>query len=516
MAGYVLEPTAVFEAMLVAPGFRARLGIALGYLARRWPDLELDFCRTGGSAYAIARRFDLPIPATVGEIDSITRRWLQRQRPASIDLILAYLLVVDDLIAPFARTKAVDVLEGATMVGVEPVHVWVAPRGVLHEIAAAAERLPRVKPNTNYVRTLDDHFAWLRHARVLPGRRYRVESVDDETQHDLEKLCALACDDALRVGLYSLRGPFEPELAYSRTTESGGLEWQLFLAHDVEPESDYCARIRTAIWEAGDPEKPLHIVVFPEFMMTAKGVASLRSALAESAKAGRARPPLIFAGSAHMQRDDGKWVNCCIVFDHNGRELWRQWKQVPFGDEEADQLIRTKVKHLPPTATGRIRLVEDIERSGEYLIGRTPLGSFGVAICADMVTGGEDSPLVAWTVTPVDWVVIPAYTPATRRFYEAAGDLIQTRKVVLFANAYPAIPPTPPPGPTAQPTPIPSVLRGGSGPVLGSFVSTPWTEAVGLWFADPADIKRQQMYWTALQDDFWDGLVIDLASYVRT
>ena len=513
----MFDAATAFEAILNAPGFRARLGTALGYLARRWPDLDHDFCRTGGSADAIEAMFaPKRLPATVGDIDDMTLRWLRRQRPPSDDLILAYLLIVDSLIAPFGRSRAVEALEGAFTTGVEPVHIWIAPRGILHDIAAAENKAPLGKPNTNYIRPLDDHFSWLRHARVMAGRRFRVESVDDETQQALEKLAKLAQTQSLRVGLYSLRGGFEPRFAYSRTSTGGGGQWHLFLAHEIEPEGDYVARIRSAVHEASDPEKPMHILVFPEFLMTEPGVKALRDALAATAREKRDRPLLIFAGSAHVQRKDGKWVNSCTVFDQSGREIpgWRQWKQVPFGDEESDALLRAKVNGLPAGATGTVRLIEDIERDGEYLIGRTPLGSFGIAICADVVINSDESPLLTWTAAPVDWVVIPAYTPATRRFYEAASVLIRSLKVVLFANAYAAIPQPLRAGVAGKE--IPSPLSGGSGPVLGSFISTPWTDTIGVWFSDPGDARAtKKPYWAVPKDDPVDGLGIDLASFLR-
>ena len=89
--------------------------------------------------------------------------------------------------------------------------------------------------------------------------------------------------------------------------------------------------------------------------------------------------------------------------------------------------------------------------------------------------------------------------------------------MVLFVNAYPATAVVPRKPSDAGWNEIPRAKTPGEDqPVYGGFLSTPWSEPVLTWFDDALKPRpRLGIWWYADDGEEWDGLIVDLASFLQ-
>jgi len=521
MAAIPSDAAEALQAIFSAPNLGARIATAIVYLETRWENLPNDLKRNGGQASRIRADFvrrEGETPQSFDLAEMLITHWLGRSHEATDALILAFLFIVDTLLYAIPGRSVNYLLahehlfDDGTVV-----YVWIAPHGLLRLLEMDEDRT-RVNLNDRYERTVDGHLSAIRH--VIKERRDRAFDVDEVEPEVVAHMETLWRDGAfagpLRVGLHPLRGPFGPELLFTKKDDSRPDDpCFLFRAGDVTPLAEYKDRIRAAVKAAADRDVGVQFLIFPEFLMTNDGLEALQDAIEEELERSEdaALPLMIFAGTSHVEHSPcNRFGNCCAVFDATGRPLWQQWKRIPFGYERHDTELRHAIKNLPPDATGDIWVAEDIEAHGPYVIRRTPLGAFAIAICSDMVVWMRNSPAHVWSGAPIDWMIIPSFTPSTHRFVEAAGKFIATRAVVLFVNGFPA-------SYTARTTekmkdPWAETPREfsptGEEPVFAAFVSTAWKPPVAMVIGDGVEAVGRQEYWI-----FEGGLTVDLVRYLQ-
>jgi predicted amidohydrolase len=507
-----------------------RIAIAVSYMERRWEHVAQPLRFGLGRAQELRQQFIAncrDVPSSVPAVDARALEWLADHvtNPADQqdDVVLAFLYVVDELLLPLARRKVAGALEGNyALANDEAVHLWVAESGVVRLLDPDGDRPPRVNQNQSNEFAIEELLRCVRYVLTTKADRpFDVEWIDDEVRRRFDELWnGEAFRGPLRVALYSLHGT-RPRLAYTRTDSTIETKPQYFFrANEITPLDEYRKRIQTAIRDATDRKTGAEIVVFPEFMMTRKGVDTLIEVLREEAGTERwdNLPLLIFAGSSHVpQSDGGPYGNCCTVFDRSGRPVWEQWKRVPFGTHKDDRKLRRLIEDLPEEAAGEIDIHEDIEPCGSYKIRCTPIGSFAVAICSDMMVMRKRSTASVWASVPVDWVVIPSYTPETDRFLSTALTLNAGRKIVLFVNGCEILNELDPEdkkkeGWSTAPR-VFSPREIGWQPVFSSFVSTPWTRPLGMWFGNGVQFTTEgPVFWSREGD----GLVVDVALFLHS
>ena len=516
MTSEVNNAGAAVDAILSARDLGKRLALAIAHLERRWDKLPGDLKRQTNPSQASAFDDSRQLPDRFDDIDGLMLGWLRdRSDDPSDELLFDFLRLTDALLVPYGDKRMCDTMAGSYEVSEEEtIHLWIARRGIMEALLHDDKRRFVVRQYEDFEPRLGDRLAVVRHVRILQDdRAVRIKSPRHDVQKDFDDLWS---EDAfigpLRVGLVSLRGSFKPKLAYTRDLG----DYTGFRAEEVEPQELYTARVRDMVQKAA--EHGVQLLILPEFMVTSKGLEALQDALRDEGEAGHTPPLLTFAGSSHQQHEVcSMFGNCCVVLDRRGREVWRQWKRIPFGTEGEAGQLRHVIEGLPANAARVLQLVEDIEAHSDYVVQRTPIGSFSVAICADVLVRGRGTPMYLWTDAPVDWVVIPSYTLSTKRFLAAAQELNSTRKMVLFVNAYPATTVSPRRPASAGWEVIPRAKTPGDDqPVFSGFVSTPWSEPVLTWFDDEA--KREAklgVWWYADEGNEWDGLVVDLASFLQ-
>ena len=518
----MVSPAEIWSSLANARGLGWRIANALQHLERRWPIVSEDFRRGINESRKIVDAFlfeDREIHS-LEDVDDHALRFLAVRETLSVDELLAFLKIVDALLPPFMNSRLVEALEGEYEYDDgETIAIWIGHRGLRGLLGERPPRKPKMHQSTDYENAVSDHLWWIHHT-VGDAQRRPVEF--SETLHpEIEwKFRDLWGDEGLatplRVGLFSLRGGFEPDFTVTRIEQVDDGPLYLFRAGEMRNEDGYAARIEEAVHLASDPERWIQILVFPEFMMTHAGVDALRNALRDEYRQYPKRTPplLVFAGSLHEERPgQTAWGNHCRVFDGSGRIAWEQWKRVPYGGRGKETLFAEIFSNLPPEASGILRVHEDIEKEGGYVIGKTPLGCFAVAICSDMMLTRSDSPRVVWAEVPVDWVIIPSYTPSTKRFLDVAHDLVNAPKVILFANAFPAIRATAGEAAASPWDVTPNELADQERPV-SAFISTPWVSPHALWFGREVKFQSTKGCTIAITDTDWDGLLVNLGEFL--
>ena len=277
-------------------------------------------------------------------------------------------------------------------------------------------------------------------------------------------------DLCLRLGLFSLRGPFETAFFHNRALAVG---IHGFLAASFGPKEPYFARLKQILEVASDPERGVDLLVLPELSVDEEALEWLKSRLGQLAERSDRRAPLLtVAGSFHFQSEGGAWLNLCTVLDHTGRVAWTQAKNIPYP-------YRGIFKGAPKSAQKTDISVEDIEPAQDLWLVPSPLGWLAVAICSDLVPFSTGGPSALLSL-PVDWVFVPSMSAVTDPFLEVGRELARTGKIVCFANAASAVPPPNPRSP-APPERPPGILKM-SMPAVSAFINLPSLRACGLWF----------------------------------
>ena len=517
-------PAQTVELMLKQKRLSARLALAIAHLDRRWNDLPFEIRLRGSYDPGLKQKRDAlrkslqcedlsTTPLRIDKINERSESWLRSDARADLLDLLAYVVEVDlallpDLAVP-GRLRVLRAKHALPPELGEEIWTFEGPppfsanlRDALDERRKKAGK-KRLTALSLYVPRLADWLTCLRYSRdriectdaspLLQARFDEVWGASSWEAPDLE----------IRIGMFSLRGPFATAFQYTRPLAQ---QKHGFRALGVEPAEEYLKRLDQVIEEASHPKHGVHILLLPELIVDRAGRERLSERLAAMSAGTGLKPPLLtVAGSFHVERGSA-WCNVCSVLDHTGRVLWDQSKRIPFPYQGSPaSWLRDCPQGLGPEESYH----EDIEPGGCTVLARSPLGWLAVAICSDLVpasTGGTS----AMAQLPADWVLIPSMSITTDQFLEAARDLARAGKIVCFANVDPKSN-----GGGVEKRPPEFLDRNLWRSDLAAFVQTPVSHAFGLWFDGPdAPATAGNARIAISERDTWEGLVIDLMSVV--
>lgn len=493
--------------------WRDVVGMAVGYLSSKWPLLP-NALKDHGLSESAANLLVEDFTSAAAMVHALVS-WLRAQ-PASDESILDFVLAFDQALARMSDSDLLADFDAHVAHGVQ---MWRGKRGMLFSIDPESTRKTTSQPNETYTPTLSSRLSYLRFLATkdgLPPVKVEVLAADIAI-HFLRLFDDGTLSKPLRVGLFSLRGQFMPSIHYTHSVQ----DWHGFRVGDIKA-GGYEAAVRDVVRAASDPERGAHILILPEFMITAAGRDIVKNALVEAASDRRLRPPLLtIAGSCHMAfgKDFG---NSCQVysFDDDPRRepLWEQWKRERYGTQWLTSTARERIEGFPPVEDEQVNLREDIEANGPTKIIRTPVGTIAIAICSDLMPENPGAPGSYLAGVPVDCLVVPAFSDRTEPFKQRAYWLTRNLTATFFVNAWPAVemaerrkkPPQPNDEqlPPAQGQPDPNER------VLASFVTTPWSGYPIEFWKDPQGryVSTHQAFWLAIHvGDIADGLIVEVS-----
>ncbi|MGZ8161189.1 MAG: hypothetical protein ACXWT4_20655 [Methylobacter sp.] len=173
-----------------------------------------------------------------------------------------------------------------------------------------------------------------------------------------------------------------------------------FWCNGAKNEAELLERLISVL--AAAYEQQVHILLFPELVMTETLQTELRDWLAQH-NAFKPIILLVIAGTRHVidSSEHNLYSNRCTVFNHIGDIEWEQEKRQPFllTAEEASKIFDTQSPAFEPTQLS-LRLV----------MRHTALGRIATPICLDFLC--DES----WKIMPADVFLVPAMSSGLSRF----------------------------------------------------------------------------------------------------
>lgn len=510
------SPNDVIKYLLGERDWPTCVAYAIAYLAETWWSKQPNTLRDHGLSESAA---DLLVTEYYESPDHLAHevlRWLGQQSP-TVKSILDFILAIDEGLERFAKGNGLDLYERAIEFGSTKLQVWYSRRGFLSTFQPQSTKPATVQTNETFSSTLESRLNLIRFLRVKSDQPpAAVQLLDNDAALRFAGLCERGVlVKPLRVGLFSVRGDFAPVLEHVRV--DGGKYF--FKVGDFPSGQPYDELIAAIVSAASHRDRGAHILILPEFMITARGREVLKRELIRASRDERLVPPVLtIAGSRHEAiPENGLLGNSCQVYSSSGELLWEQWKHERYGSHwsasDAQKTIHGFPDDMPPDA--EVHVNEDIEWYGPRRIVRTPLGTMSIAICSDMMPDRPEAPAAYLAALPVDFLAVPAFTDRTSPFEIRAHELSKSLKVTLFVNAWPAVeigirklaknPLAPATAPPAQGS------RAADEKQLASFLSTPWSGyPVQFWKDTNVPEDSASSFWMAMSSPAVDGLVVDL------
>jgi hypothetical protein len=374
------------------------------------------------------------------------------------------------------------------------------------------EHRTRLAPAELYRPTLRHNLSTIGYFRAVAGHvrlRFPEEANLRELSERLERGGSARAQGGLsaatiRIGLFSVCGDFEvPFCDTGKKAVSGSLGRSVehlrgSRAAAVEGRKAYERRLREIVRVASRMDSGVDVLVLPEMMVDQVGLEVVREEIRSAAERDGAEPPaLTIAGSTHLVGAGGAARNTSTALDRTGRTVIEQVKHTTYAAGE----------------TAREFKVEDVEGSLDLWLLPTPIGTFAVLICSDFLNIGSAEFARAAMDSSAGWIVVPAFTPETRDFVQAATGFARDGRIVLFAASEHRLkrnerkyqkegdlPPTNRPPGFAPKT-----------DAVAAFVNAPSRLPIGLWFDHPTppESRLSGCHIGLSEYQTWEGLVVE-------